>query len=284
MAAPIAWLVLALLFVAVVAAVVAFAANSDRQKAKGACSLCNNARASVKAAEPRNHGLETPPRVMFPTFDAKQGTVPAIFINLATRADRKRELEAELAHTNLELHRLDAVTSEREAWVSCTCSHVKALRLAEESTVGPVVLILEDDAMFNHNITGKDITAMLAGLQAVPDTWDVVTLAPSCVTYTKEADAHGVPGMRVVQSSLSCAALLVRREYLPTMRAVAEEACKAGAGGGELNDHIIDVAYRRELQPSGRWLAFSPTIMVQRPSYSNIQGSVQDYTPFFDTG
>lgn len=198
--------------------------------------------------------------------------LPTIYINLDKRTDRRAEMEAEFGAAHLT--RLSASASEKTGWLGCTMSHIRALA-AGWATGASHVVILEDDAMVNPKVLDSASKAVRA--LCSPDhrkSWDVLLLHVT----SNSMEAEVMPGVRRLKMGYATAAYIVRREYIPVLQECWRHAWHMGNKDTDVyTKWALDVAWHR-LMARDRFLALSPVAVLQRPSYSDIEGKDVDYT------
>jgi len=189
-----------------------------------------------------------------------------LYINLATRLDRKASMEVQLAETGLKCQRMDAVSmdaakiSGREA---CRRSHLKALAEIEASNA-PYGIVLEDDAVWNQD--PAVVNDILSRVKESISKYPVILLA--CNGYGKPTDE---PWMLAVQDCQTTSAYVIRKDYISTLRKVWEtETTEA---------YPVDLAWKR-LQIQDHWGMTQPKLMIQGASFSDIENRHVDYGVF----
>lgn len=240
----------------------------------------------------------------------------ALYINLDARADRRVHVEAELAAAGWpanRLHRL-AATAHAHGALGCARSHVVALDAAWAAG-WPAVAVFEDDVVFRPwgGPGGLPSPAARAAVVATgwgdahPGGWTnwSVVLA-SGIKRAVDQDGppprlggpHPPPGLAAATGYQTTAAYLVRRGYIPTLRAVFADAAaalaavdadgsddegddkqqqQAGRRAAAADDvHAIDQAWK-PLQGRDGWARFQPLLADQAPGHSDIARGWRDY-------
>lgn len=183
-----------------------------------------------------------------------------LYINLDKRADRRREIEAELERMGLSGERLRALDTAPYGYIGCAYAHITALRTARERGY-PHVLILEDDFQF---IVDKEHLSDL--MEGVADrVFDVLLLAYNLRHSDRIDDIVGR-----TEHSFTASGYLVARHYYDTLIAKFEEALANLVCTRNPQIHAIDVVWRR-LQARDRWLHFHTRVGAQRPGFSDIE-------------
>ena len=205
--------------------------------------------------------------------------IVATYINLAPRVDRRTQVEAEFSGIpNLTLQRLEASSGERDGWIGCLASHVRALEAAYARD-DPFALVLEDDAQWNPALAaaGRLQQQLDAAMDATPQ-WDVFMLSHTFRQWAAGAPpAAGTPAR--LAFAYSGAAYIVRRAYIPQMLAVLQPSlAHARTQETEWSEMAVDLLFAEQLMPRGQWWAFATPTITQRPSFSDIVGADVDYT------
>ena len=195
---------------------------------------------------------------------------PVFYINLDTRPDRRDEVEEEFAMVE-SLTRVDAVRNAEFGFLGCTESHIKALGLAWD-TGAPFVAIIEDDAMiradqFNHLATNASKIARVKKSML----WDVVLM--SHVFGKDHPDQSCVPaGFVRVKGGQTTVAYIIRRSYIPVLRACFEDALIEGNRTHHEHSVAIDQRWKR-LQDRDKFISLPHVPIIMRASYSDITKS-----------
>ena len=189
----------------------------------------------------------------------------AFYINLDRRADRRAEIESELANMKIDAERFRAIEHVFPA-IGCTSSHVDVLKLARERGYESV-MIFEDDFMF---LVSNDEYA--AAVSKLPASYDVVMLAFNTVsdsaydeTFTRVNDGQNASGY------------IVHSRFYDRLIARLEEGLKLFIESPHLHWIYINDQYWKGLQPCSEWYAFKTRIGVQRPGFSDLAGKFVNY-------
>ena len=190
-----------------------------------------------------------------------------IYINLAHRTDRKRQLEQQMSILPSDkITRLEAVLDKRmDGHVGCCRSHIAALQLAISNNWDNV-LIVEDDAVWSD--LGQ--FSLLATLASEP--YDVIVLGGTF------ADMHDNFRLKKCHSTAS---YLLKNAYLSKLLQVYENSLiKLVNPAGTDPKAIIDVAWQA-LQEKDNWYLVYPPLMIQGAGYSDICNSIVAYEKFY---
>jgi glycosyl transferase family 25 len=189
----------------------------------------------------------------------------AFYINLDRRADRRAEIESELANMEIDAERFRAIEHVFPA-IGCTSSHVDVLKLARERGYESV-MIFEDDFMF---LVSKD--EYDAAMSRLPASYDVVMLAFNMVsdsaydeTFTRVSDGQNASGY------------IVHSRFYDRLIDRLEEGLKLFIESPHLHWIYINDQYWKGLQPCSEWYAFKTRIGVQRPGFSDLAGKFVNY-------
>lgn len=194
------------------------------------------------------------------------------YINLASRTDRLAQIQSEFARQGgVQAERIAGREAERRTAaagaLACTQSHVDAVR----SITADVGLIAEDDCKF--------VRALPAGELRQPSfRWDALMLAYNGpFNHTDCVGRTGARWCRVI-SMQTCSLYAVRRAYVPHLLRVWNTSVSGLARGGPPSRFAGDQTWK-ELQrtPGHNWFAAVPRVAVQRPGFSNIEGSWKNY-------
>eukprot|EP00747_Dinoflagellata_sp_TGD_P106577 gnl/TRDRNA2_/TRDRNA2_169890_c0_seq1.p1 gnl/TRDRNA2_/TRDRNA2_169890_c0~~gnl/TRDRNA2_/TRDRNA2_169890_c0_seq1.p1 ORF type:complete len:250 (-),score=31.90 gnl/TRDRNA2_/TRDRNA2_169890_c0_seq1:37-786(-) len=187
------------------------------------------------------------------------------YINLATRTDRREQVEHELQLAGMPCERVDAVDAKRihiRPQEACRRSHLSALDRIEASGL-PYGLILEDDMMWEQG--NQTLQKMFCDIEKHINDYPVILLACNggrIFPGRRQLD----PEFQFVEACQTTSAYVIRRDYIKTLRYRWEE-----------ESHLaIDQTWKR-LQPAHGWAMTSPLLVKQRPSWSDIEGRYVDY-------
>ena len=191
------------------------------------------------------------------------------YINLNKREDRKKEfLDNFPSVDESRIFRVTAHEYPENGAVGCLMSHVTALSRALEDP-GENILICEDD------LTIKDMdycNRMLALLFKNIQDWDVVMLGQNTIESedTPYKTENGEKIIRI-KNSQTTSGYLIKKAYIPKLLDIYGEDLADYMRTGQWENYFTDQSWK-VLQPGDKWYSFSPTVAVQRPSYSDIQG------------
>lgn len=186
-----------------------------------------------------------------------------VYINLAERTDRRERMELVTERfANHKVERFEAIVDDIGI-IGCCKSHIAVLRKALHDNVRNV-LILEDDVEWNKFDDGY---AKLEGL--VKNPYDVILLGGN---YNK----YDVDTSKLYEAQ--CAhAYLVNADYIPVLLSQFEDALSGMLRTHDLHAYAHDI-YWKKLQPIDNWYLIIPSLLYQRPNYSNLEKRDVDYT------
>lgn len=185
-----------------------------------------------------------------------------VWIGSVNRPDRADLMLAQLAKWKIAAERFEAHwkpidhTGKPNGNMGCTASHRGVLELICHNK-WPRTLVLEDDAMFVDDSWAEQFDAMV---REVPEAWDFLFLGAG---YAED------PIERVSGAVIRAGALMTTSSYGIT-HAMARKMAPYISGIGP-----IDSLYH-EWERKHRTYIFSPRIMVQRPSFSDLQEKMSD--------
>jgi len=191
------------------------------------------------------------------------------YINLNKREDRKKEfLDNFPSVDESRIFRVTAHEYPENGAVGCLMSHVTALSRALEDP-GENILICEDD------FTIKDMdycNRMLALLFDKIQDWDVVMLGQNTIE-SEDTPYKTEKGEKIIRikNSQTTSGYLIKKAYIPKLLDIYGEDLGDYMRTGQWENYFTDQSWK-VLQPEDKWYSFSPTVAVQRPSYSDIQG------------
>jgi glycosyl transferase family 25 len=190
------------------------------------------------------------------------------YINLNKREDRKKEfLDNFPAVDESRIIRVTAHEYPENGAVGCLMSHVTALSRALEGP-GENILICEDDL----NIKDMDYCnrALALLFKNIPD-WDVVMLGQNTIE-SEDTSFKTEKGEKIIRikNSQTASGYLIKKKYIPKLLDIYARDLTDYMRTGQWGNYFTDQSWK-VLQPADKWYSFSPTVAVQRPSYSDIQ-------------
>lgn len=190
------------------------------------------------------------------------------YVNLAHRADRRTQLEAQLAQLGWPAERVDAIHVPQRGALGCAMSHAVALRRFIASSARHA-LVLEDDVVFTRD--PRPAVARFLADHAEAG-WDVLMLASNTVA---EAPVAGRDYVTRILNAQTTSAYAVSREFAPELLACFERSAIA-LQSEHAHAHCCDIMWKA-LQPGSRWYCLRPKVAMQRPGFSDIEGRVTCY-------
>ena len=199
-----------------------------------------------------------------------------LYINLKLRADRRLQMESELAKFGWldKAMRFEAVEMPALGAIGCSISHLKCLQQAKQHGWSHV-LILEDDVLFTDpELLKKHTDIFFTKMEENGDAWDVVLFSGNCGSpYQVMSDLSCVK----VTKSLTTAAYLVNAHYYDILIQNISSGIKQLIEKKHMKQmYAIDV-YWMQLQERDNWYLITPLTVTQRADYSNIENA---YTNF----
>ena len=187
-----------------------------------------------------------------------------VYINLQHRIDRKQQIEEVLKDLSDKVIRFNAI-KESHGGIGCTKSHIAVLEMAIREG-WKNYLVVEDDAIWNKFDTGYPILEEL-----VQKPYDVIVLGsvfPRCTTNYR------------LMSCQTTTAYIVNSNYYEMLLSNFKEGLTGLLITGQYHNYAIDQYWKR-IQPCGLWYAVLPSLLIQRPGYSDIEKTVIDNGKFF---
>jgi len=190
-----------------------------------------------------------------------------IYINLDHRTDRRKEIEDVLCEIPSEkIVRFNAIKHERGN-IGCTMSHIAVLEMAIENN-WKNYLVVEDDAVWSSNFQ-KSYELLL---QLVEKPHDVIQLGSTYTQYDKETYK--------CTKAWTTTAYIVQSHYYSTLLENFKEGLQKLIETGIGPHYAIDV-YMGQLQRKDSWYVVVPSLMIQRPGYSDIEKHVINNGKYF---
>lgn len=208
-------------------------------------------------------------------------TVAAYCINLDRRRDRWAECRANYAEQGLPpdfVMRWSACEDADFGALGCARSHMAVLSHFLTQRREPYCLILEDD--FDFLRSWGSFADSFNGLLQRGFDWDALLLAG---TYTM-AYAENPAGLAKVVESQSTSGYLLPRKYVPQVLHSFSKSVVTLELFAQQQPRVVWVskfaidALWKQLQYTDRWYIMTPPVGHQRPSYSDIEKRVMDYS------
>jgi glycosyl transferase family 25 len=189
-----------------------------------------------------------------------------VYINLDHRTDRRTQIESELIKyfPHDKIIRLSAF-KHQHGGVGCTQSHIRVLEIAIEQG-WKNYLVVEDDAIWSNFEEGYKKLESL-----IQKSFDVITLGTAYAKYT--------PEFRLI-SGQTTTSYIVQKHYYETLLKNFKEGLHNFLTTGKYGEFALDQHWKK-LQIVDNWFCVIPSLMIQRPSFSDIERRVTDYTKEF---
>jgi len=189
-----------------------------------------------------------------------------VYINLEHRTDRKAQIEDVLKDIPSEkVIRFNAI-KESHGGIGCTKSHIAVLKMAQKEG-WKNVMIVEDDATWNKFEEGYPILQKLS-----EQPFDVITLGIAFAEFNKDTYK--------LSSGQTTTAYIVNQSYYDRLLANYEEGLSGFQETGWYHQYALDQFWKR-LQVRDNWYCVAPSLLVQRPGYSDIEKRTVNYTKHF---
>jgi glycosyl transferase family 25 len=189
-----------------------------------------------------------------------------VYINLNYRKDRKFEIEQELARMEIKADRFSAIQNAN-GLIGCLQSHLAVLELAKKNKYTNI-LILEDD--FQFLVSKEELDSELKTFFNEKIPYDVLMLG-----YNLLKSAPFRKNVLKVLDAQTASAYIVHESFYDTLIECYRKALPMFVS---TNMHIYanDQVWKR-LQPISRWYALRIRAGVQRESYSDTTGKIENY-------
>lgn len=189
-----------------------------------------------------------------------------VYINLLHRTDRKAQIELELQRyfPSEKIARFNAI-KHNHGGIGCSMSHIAVLEMAIKND-WKNCLILEDDAMWSNFSTSYPLLEKLTKNQ-----FDVITLGIAHAKYTAEFK---------LLSGQTATAYFVQQSYYKTLLGNFKEGLEQFLKTKNYPTYALD-QYWKKLQAKDNWYCIIPSLIVQKPSFSDIEKRDTNYTKEF---
>lgn len=150
--------------------------------------------------------------------------------------------------------------------VGCTSSHIAVLEMAIQNK-WKNYLVVEDDAVWSPST--EQSLKLFSDL--VKNPFDVLTLGIAHAKYTSEYK---------LISGQTTTAYIVQEHYYPVLLQNFKEGLYNFLTTGNYGAYALD-QYWKHLQAKDNWYCVIPSLLIQRPSYSDIERKNTDYSKEF---
>lgn len=190
-----------------------------------------------------------------------------VYINLEHRADRREQIESELFKyfPSEKVIRFNAIKDQRGS-IGCTKSHIAVLEMAIQQNWNNV-LVVEDDAIWSNFDTGYTLLETL-----IKTPYDVITLGTAHASYEKNTYK--------LLCGQTTTAYLIQKSYYPILLDNFTIGLSNLLKTKDWNTYALD-QYWKQLQPRDNWFCVVPSLLVQAPSYSDIEKRNVNYVRAF---
>ena len=199
------------------------------------------------------------------------------YINLSQRADRQNEFLDNFSEKDAErIKRIQAHYYPENGAVGCLMSHISALNIARKEHLGENILICEDDFYIKDmNYLNKMLDLFFENIQK----WDVVMLGQN-TSESKDTGIHleGNENEKIIKviNSQTTSGYIIKWSYIPMLLQIYERDMMEYLRTNEWGNFYTDQSWK-VIQRTDEWYTFSPSVGVQRKSYSDIQKGFVDY-------
>jgi GR25 family glycosyltransferase involved in LPS biosynthesis len=181
------------------------------------------------------------------------------YINLEARADRRQEMEGELAMMGISGERFPAFKTS-PGIIGCGQSHSGVVKEAKARGYKNV-LVLEDDFMFR--VSKEEFWALLEkGLKDAPD-YDVIMLGYGM----NRSEPHSENLVKVLDAQAG-SGYLVNEKFYDTLISTWDAGTQKLIETGRHWEYACDQIWKT-IQPGAAWYAFRSRIGSQRPSLAD---------------
>jgi len=189
-----------------------------------------------------------------------------VYINLEHRTDRREQIEKELSIIPSEkVLRFNAIREDFGA-LGCTKSHIAVLEMAIQEGWSNY-LVIEDDGMWSSFDTSYPILEHLS-----KNPYDVIVLGAVVPIYDKLTYK--------LHKSQTTTSFLVNKNYFSTLLQNFKDSAQGLYATRSPPLYALDMYWQR-LQARDNWYLVAPSLVVQRPSYSDIEKKEVDYVKQF---
>jgi len=190
------------------------------------------------------------------------------YINLDHRTDRKESTINELQKLGIQNpNRFKAIKKDNGA-IGCYMSHLESLKLARDRGL-PYITIFEDDILFQD---AKETLSKLDRIINSSIPWDVIIIGGNNKLPYERINDDCIK----VSNCQTTTAYIVKENYYDTLINHWEEGLQKFIETNDPPNYALD-QYWKILQKKDNFLLITPIKVVQRESYSDIEGKNVNY-------
>lgn len=204
------------------------------------------------------------------------------YINLDSRADRRKHFEEKIHPICPNVQRFSAVMEQKHGALGCTKSHIAVLqRLAAETSQDTCFLVLEDDFVILNQANWNDFVISFQQVREA-DWWDIIVLTPSGKTM------RNIPvnnGFARIATNETTAGYIVKTKFIDQLLKTFQESavnleadllkhkCPMDTGCACSQMNSLD-AYWQRIQTHSNFYYYHKIYAGQLPGHSDISKNV----------
>ena len=197
------------------------------------------------------------------------------YINLDKRNDRSSDFLDNFNEIDeARITRIPAHYYPENGAVGCLMSHITALNKGYSDNYGENILICEDDFMISDmEYCNRALNLLFDKI----DNWDVIMLGQNTI-YSNDTgfETENQEKLIKIKNSQTASGYIVKRDYIPRLLEIYESDMNTYLKTGIWDNYYTDQSWK-VLQLKDNWYSFTPSVAVQRASYSDIANQYVDY-------
>ena len=197
------------------------------------------------------------------------------YINLDKRNDRSSDFLDNFNEIDeARITRIPAHYYPENGAVGCLMSHITALNKGYSDNYGENILICEDDFMISDmEYCNRALNLLFDKI----DNWDVIMLGQNTI-YSNDTgfETENKEKIIKIKNSQTASGYIVKRDYIPRLLEIYESDMNTYLKTGIWDNYYTDQSWK-VLQLKDNWYSFTPSVAVQRASYSDIANQYVDY-------
>lgn len=202
-----------------------------------------------------------------------------IYINLASRPDRKNDIMEALESIEIPHHkiiRFDAI-EKTPGFLGCALSHAAVMKMIIDNGWGPVLVVEDDNSFYDDDDHIRQANVFLSSLKERD--WDVALLGGNYYfVYDHQPEIYSLR----LKFSYCTNAYIVNRGYAETLYHAFNDSVRQITAGDEPDESkSIDVIWNN-LMDNDNWFGLYPCIAYQARGFSDIRGVSLNYEHLFN--
>ena len=194
-----------------------------------------------------------------------------VYINLASRTDRDKNIKNELQKLGLEASRFNAIKMTNGA-IGCSMSHLKCVQMAKENDWDHICILEDDIEFLDPELFKKQLNIFLQKHQK----WDVLLLAGNNMLPYQAIDETCIK----VSNCQTTTGYIVKKHYYDILIENYKKGIEKFMKNPDKSQLYSIDRYWFLLQNRDNWYLIIPLSIIQKEDYSDIQKENVDFRKY----